>query len=97
MSQARALAASNEQLERRIAATAAATVILQPDAASHPEAAASKLPNGVARQQPAPEGATGQQLEGQQTPEGIPGATSETPLSGALGKYMHTRCSLARG
>jgi hypothetical protein len=78
VSQARALAASNEQLERRIAATAIGAAVPQPDAAPHPEAAASKLPNGVARQQPAPEHASAQQPEGQQQePGGGSGATSE--------------------
>ena len=89
VSQARALAASNEQLERRIAATAAGAAVPQPDAASHPEAAVSKLPNGVARQQPAPEGAPGQQPEDQQQEPGSgSGAKSEGNLFGWC-----TRCS----
>jgi hypothetical protein len=63
VSQGRALAASNEQLERRLAAGAAGAGVLQPDAALSAAAAAPKLPNGVARQQPAPEDAPGQQSE----------------------------------
>ena len=76
VSQARALAASNEQLERQIAAGAAGAGVLQPDAALSAEAAAPKLPNGVARQQPAPEVAPGQQSNRQQDPGSPGGMTS---------------------
>jgi hypothetical protein len=79
--QARALAASNEQLEHRLAAATAGAELVQSDAGLPPDLPAAKMPNGVSHQQPAPvEDAMKRQPETQPDP-GIAGSTDSKRAS----------------